>query len=524
MQQRAEQLVTRIFDGASQEKETTPITDISRRTDELVIGLVGAVGAGVSKTARILEAVLVEEYGYEAKVIRASDIIRSHSSSTNVQTPAEQGADRIIDLQKVGKELRAKFGEDYIAAKIIEQIAVRRKAEGGYDSSTQVPQPKSQRHVTIVDSLKHPAESALFRKVYGEIYWQITVFAPESVRDERLRRIGIPKEKLPGIFTRDENDKEGDFGQKVSKTAYLSDFFIRNDGENDLRLTTVVKRYLEILFNIGIHTPTMDEAGMYAAVSASSKSACLSRQVGAAIYSRSGELISIGWNDVPQAGGGLYAAECGDQDHRCYRWGGKYCHNSHKKEDLYKKILSKLKIKNLIDESISEAEFRAAVVETPVKDLIEYSRSIHAEMEAIVSAARTGKAGMVGGTLYTTTFPCHNCARHIVAAGISRVLYVEPYEKSLALELHGDAITTQEDGKKVAFLQYEGVGPGSMLKLFHHGTDRKNSDGTVHIADKRSAVPIMAPPMDGFTTHEKRVIAHLESIEGDLGQGVGGTQ
>lgn len=41
-----------------------------------------------------------------------------------------------------------------------------------------------------------------------------------------------------------------------------------------------------------------------------------------------------------------------------------------------------------------------------------------------------------------TTFPCHYCARHIVAAGIYEVQYIEPYPKSKALQLHADAIET----------------------------------------------------------------------------------
>lgn len=46
-------------------------------------------------------------------------------------------------------------------------------------------------------------------------------------------------------------------------------------------------------------------------------------------------------------------------------------------------------------------------------------------------------------TLYSTTYPCHGCAKHIVAAGISEVVYYEPYPKSRALALHDDSI--QED-------------------------------------------------------------------------------
>jgi deoxycytidylate deaminase len=252
---------------------------------------------------------------------------------------------------------------------------------------------------------------------------------------------------------------------------------------------------------------------MYAAVSAASKSACLSRQVGAAIYSEKGELLSVGWNDVPKGRGGLYSANDGDNDHRCFKWKGKVCHNDRKKEELYSKIFNQLDKEGLLSADVDLPKLREQLLKTPVKDLIEYSRSIHAEMEAIVSAARTGKSGIVGGTLYTTTFPCHNCARHIVAAGISKVFYVEPYAKSLALELHSDSISLiEETDAKCAFLQYEGVGPDSVLKLFHHGTERKHG-GKAITHEKKVAQPVLPPPMDGFTTHEKRVISRLERAE-----------
>jgi deoxycytidylate deaminase/dephospho-CoA kinase len=492
---------------------------IARPTEELVIGMVGAVGAGVSTTALVLKDQLHKEYGYDVTIIKVSELIRDNASKTSTPAPSAKGSARIKDLQSVGTELRNKFGEDYAAAKAVEAIAVHRKASGGYDAKKKVPQPKRLRQATTIDSLKHPSETELLRRVYGGMYWQFTVFAPEAVRETRLKSQGIEKDDLVGIFTRDENDREGDHGQKVSKTAYLSDFFVRNDGQNDERLSGVVGRFLEVIFNVSVHTPTTDEAGMYAAVSAASKSACLSRQVGASIYSASGELLGVGWNDVPKGGGGLYSANDESDDHRCFKWGGKVCHNDRKKEELYTKIFDRLsKVdektkRSLLAEGVSLGELSAQLRETPVKDLIEYSRSIHAEIEAVVSAARSGKPGIIGGTLYTTTFPCHNCARHIVAAGISKVYYVEPYAKSLALELHSDSITvTSGLDDKCAFLQYEGVGPDSILKLFHHGVDRKK-EGRAITHNKKNAQPVLPPPMDGFTTHEKRVIKRLASVE-----------
>lgn len=51
---------------------------------------------------------------------------------------------------------------------------------------------------------------------------------------------------------------------------------------------------------------------------------------------------------------------------------------------------------------------------------------LHAESNAILKAARYG-GGVEGGTLYATTAPCIECAKLIIQAGISRVVYREEY-------------------------------------------------------------------------------------------------
>lgn len=99
---------------------------IDRPTEELVIGMVGAVGAGVSTTSKVLKERLEKEYGYTVTIIKASDLTRENSSKTATTKPASSGAERVKDLQSVGTDLRKKFGEDYVAAKAIEAIALRR--------------------------------------------------------------------------------------------------------------------------------------------------------------------------------------------------------------------------------------------------------------------------------------------------------------------------------------------------------------------------------------------------------------
>lgn len=428
------------------------ISDFSgtKQTDELVIGLVGAVGAGVTKTGECIAEILEIDYGYDARIITASNLIKRAASDIYGKVTPESGSERINSLQESGNRLRDEFGADFVVRTAIEQIATDR-IEHGFKKDCDPPEPKARRIVTIVDSLKHPKESEVLRSVYGKLYWQFTVFAPEDVRESRLKAKGVSKQDISKIFSRDEND-EFDYGQNVEDTAHRSDFFLRNDAQTDDKLRVELNRFVGLMFQAGVATPTIHETGMYEAKAAALKSGCLSRQVGAAIYSLNGELIGVGWNDVPKHGGSLYGADDHECDNRCYRWKNKECHNDLHKEALYSDIRKRFIDEDLISPQVPIARVREILRKTDVKNLIEYSRSIHAEMEAIISVGRGGKSGLVGSTLYTTTFPCHNCARHIVAAGISAVYYVEPYSKSLAMELHDDAISIRESaGKSVSF-------------------------------------------------------------------------
>jgi len=218
---------------------------------------------------------------------------------------------------------------------------------------------------------------------------------------------------------------------------------------------------------------------MTKAMGAGAGSACMSRQVGASIVSAEGELIATGWNDVPKFGGGLYTendqslwdgSAVQDKDNRCFKWGGCICHNDAGRQRILDDIVRRISASKLLKKGASSADVREALKKTDVDDLTEYSRSIHAEMEAILSVAREGKHSLVGATLYSTVYPCHNCARHIVAAGIKDVIYIHPYKKS-------------KDG-------------GSFVK--------KSS---------LSATPIFKIPLDAQLDYESKVIADLADKE-----------
>jgi len=53
-------------------------------------------------------------------------------------------------------------------------------------------------------------------------------------------------------------------------------------------------------------------------------------------------------------------------------------------------------------------------------------RTVHAEANAIVQAARNG-AGIEGADIYVTASPCYNCFKLIANSGIKRIFYGELY-------------------------------------------------------------------------------------------------
>ena len=161
----------------------------------------------------------------------------------------------------------------------------------------------------------------------------------------------------------------------------------------------------------------------------------------------------------------------------------------------------------------------SAIKESKVMDLLEFGRDIHAEMSAISDAARKGLP-IAGAILYTTTFPCHMCAKHIVAAGIVKVVYLEPYPKSYARELHEDSIRVEGDGptQAVDFAPFIGISPYRYRDLFERG--KRKYGGLAqswHKGIKRPAIEVYYPSYFAAEVHVVKLIQpRLDQVKGVL--------
>jgi dCMP deaminase len=68
-----------------------------------------------------------------------------------------------------------------------------------------------------------------------------------------------------------------------------------------------------------------------------------------------------------------------------------------------------------------------------------YAVTVHAEMNAICNTARVGSS-LIGCTAYVTLFPCSDCTKHLIQAGVTEIVVVgtkpdntERFEESWAI-------------------------------------------------------------------------------------------
>jgi len=475
-------------------------------TDEIIIGLCGPIGTDVSFVADRIKKVLRNDYNYECVVLGLSTFIKQQYPDIDFEDLRKKPADYYNTLIDKGNELRANHSNSVLAKLAINEITIKRQTDKKVDGDF-----KSTRRCYIIDSIKHSEELELFRLVYREIFYFIGVFATLDNRKKTLIDKRIKASEAFQLIDRDYNEGLA-FGQKVSKIFVDADFFLRLNKSTHSTVDSKVKRFLHLLFNSDIITPSIHESAMYLAASAAGNSACLSRQVGAAITDENGEVISIGWNDVPKFGGGVYKYDEKDptreNDHRCMNLSGGICFNDKEKANIVNVLVSELIELKIVDEK-DKSQLSKTITNSKIGELIEFSRSVHAEMLAIIHGSQKAGQKMRNGKLYCTTYPCHNCARHIVAAGIKEIYFIEPYPKSLATKLHSDSITEDELKENyVKILVYEGVSPKRYLEFFKMNEDSRKKDG-IRIFSTQDQKPKKTLTLQAIPILEKAVTKDL---------------
>ncbi|RYG95684.1 MAG: hypothetical protein EON58_13650 [Alphaproteobacteria bacterium] len=465
---------------------------------DIYIGLVCAAGTDLTEVRAQIKAQLAV-VGYKGHDVKVSGLIKQLLA---LPTQPDEHA-RITSLMNGGDLIRSCSENGHgIAAAIIADIRQQREAAPAEPTAY------------IIDSLKNPAELALLDQVYGRNYYTVSVYLPRDARIEILKnRIAADKHQPPDdthlqqakALVKADEKGTGKRAQNVQETFPKADFFI-NGGDD---IVTQVKRFIDLVFGSPFITPTADEHFMFIARATALRSADLSRQVGAVIVDRSQSIVSAGCNEVPSPGGGFYyeGHEGGNGDNRDYTLGydPNYQEIQRTLIELIKVLqktehVSQEKAASDIADGLLHGQYKELMSNARIRNLIEFGRVVHAEMHALSQASAVGRS-VLGTSLYCTTFPCHGCARHIIASGISDVIFIEPYPKSLTAHLYGGEIEmktvapTKDEAdrplSRVRFRPFHGVAPILYQRMFA-AHPRKDPYGTIANWNPVEAVPVGA--------------------------------
>jgi len=475
--------------GAEIKAQPGGVAAVAAAPIELVFGLTAPTGIDLHSVFDLLKAQL-RSVDYEVFEISLSSAILGITGKSDAALSPYARTDTLI---KDGNALCRKSGQRDIVGRLgLAAIRARRESVTGNPDTPS----KSKRIAYVVRSFKRKEEVELYRNIYGKAFTLISVYASHATRLHSLTKQfqghagengSTAAELAIGLINRDYQEDDEPFGQRVGRTFPLGDCFVTSEPRRQLEVE--LRRLVRLTLGDPYISPTKDEQGMFFAQASALRSLDLSRQVGAAIISQEGDILATGCNDVPKFGGGLYWAD----DPNCTRdFELGEDSNVSVKVEMIEDALNNLRNQELLSEDakkLSDKQLAQSILfgnkgtfrGAKFYDVIEYGRAVHAEMAAITQAARTG-VSVRGARLFCTTFPCHICARHLVASGISEVLFIEPYEKSRTGDLYRDSISVEPHEPSTTrsnFRLFVGVAPRRYIDLFQMAGERKQDNGKV---------------------------------------------
>ena len=424
-----------------------------------VIGLTAPFGSGCSTSAEILKAKL----GF--RIVRLSEMIRKE---WRVKNPSRKPTR--ADLQTLGNQIRKTARNPGELAR----LAIEDLTEGSS---------------LVVDGIRNVGEVEYLRETFGRKFYLVAIECPQSERYERLQQAGLYAD-IDRFREDNERDKDEEdrYGQQVALCVDAADVLLVNDGETTMpRLREKVVEYVDVVTGSTPRYARPDEILMNLAYSASHGSKCLKRQVGAVLvdapFGRMGTVVGQGFNENPSGtspcveekeyGADPKAAIPG----RCYR---DIVREKSFTELAKQKARCPACGKPLASTVTPEPPWRCAGCSRNLEDYfwperaMSWCTAIHAEVASILSAGMRAR----GTTLYTTTFPCFQCAEKIAQAGITSVVFTEPYPDIRAAERLSIA--------GIEAIRFEGVRSGRFDEIF--------SRARPYVATQRAA---MSKPSKG---------------------------
>jgi deoxycytidylate deaminase/dephospho-CoA kinase len=384
-----------------------------------VIGLTAPFGSGSTTTATILS----ERLNFKAS--RLSSFIRLDLQK--VKPGVEPTRD---DLQTHGDRIRKEKHCGILAEWAIKDL------EESAETYNRI----------VIDGIRNLTEIEHLRDTFGNRFFLFALECPLSQRWERLRpayeKRGASMNDFLGDDQRDHNE-ELDHGQQVQLCVDQADVLIDNsDDVSQVDLRAKLEDYADLVLGKKYRFAKPIEIYMNVAYLASHGSKCIKRQVGAVLVNAlpnvMGEVVGQGFNENP-----IGTKPCIEEPHygadpetrrpgECYRDIARRAAFAQYEANGTRCPICGEKIKLVTPGPPWVCMACSGDMELyfwPERAMT-LCTAVHAEVAAILSAFGRTK----GATLYTTTFPCFQCAEKISQVGIENIVFNELYPDVRAAE------------------------------------------------------------------------------------------
>ena len=390
------------------------------RKDDILVGLTGSFGSGCTEVAKTLK----DKFGFE--IVKLSSIIAEENDvvkeeEKKLKNRGVRAYHRNV-MQNAGNRLRRDNKDrGYLAKKALEKIG----------SGEALGQRKF-----VFDGIRNLGEIYEFRR-HSSKFVLIAVDCPKKERFKRLDaksrngNHGYPggESQFEEDNERDREDKDKEYGQQVQICVDNADIVIRNDEPKPLaeirdHLEKILERYMKLIEGIP-ERPSPEEHYMNMAYTAALYSSCMRRQVGAVVV-KENRAVAVSCNENP-VNLGPCKIEFGKEGFdgcRKDQLRFKEMEECLKRWSIDKCPQCKSKIPNP-PESYCDCGYHIAKYLFPSKGT-EHCTALHAEERALLHCFHD----LQGAELYTTTFPCMECAKKTIDRGIKIVYFVEPYPSS----------------------------------------------------------------------------------------------
>lgn len=294
----------------------------------------------------------------------------------------------------------------------------------------------------VIDAIRNPMEIHFFREKYAAFYL-IAINCSDKDREDRLLNSDFTRTQIREIDKKE--NPQGDFleseanffGQNIKICISMAEFYINNSEKK--KSTTKESGYMRyqltrmvsLIQHPGLVKPSSYEMLMQIAVTAATRSGCLSRNVGAVVSDSQCEPLAIGWNCVPRGQVPCYLRDIdglqSTENDVAYSQYEKSTKNFITEIEQY----DKKHFQN--NEAFEKSALPKLYCFKSIKSKADgdknqvHTRALHAEENAFLQVAKHGNNQIYGGILFTSASPCVLCAKKAYQFGIKEIVYLDPY-------------------------------------------------------------------------------------------------